>query len=714
MKNVFTIRRTLLILAGLAVVVALGVNASLIAGNEGEKAGDAQPRAQGTCTDKATAGGCSSSAKVHPVARTSGCGGCATKAGAVAADSPCASYCPDAKGEIASAGGSAEGVLLAVQGHGQAKGKGCGGCDSKAKTVAAKSSCGSGCSDAKAKGCGGCDSKAKTVAAKSSCGSGCSDAKGEIASAGGSAEGVLLAVQGHRHGQAKAKGCSKDCGDCSGDCKSGKGKCSGDCDGCDSKEKKAKAADACCGECDDKTCCGKCDKADSKKGCSSGGCGDCDGDCKGSKGKGKCSGDCDNCPSKDTKDKGEVAAAVGSNGAVLLAVENGKGHKHAKAKGCSGNCDGDCSGDCKSKGKCSGDCDNCPSKKKASTDGVDVGDKAPGFTLTAHNGKKVSLSDLKGKTVVLEWFNFDCPFVKPHYQSGTFKNLANRYDDENVVWLAINSTHYVKPEQNKKWAKTHNVPYPILSDADGKVGKAYGAKTTPHMFIINPEGVVAYEGAIDNNPRGKNSGKTVNYVNQALAAITSDEQPAVRETKPYGCSVKYPPANPDARQAPSFTLKDHNGQQVSLSDYRGKVVVLEWFNFDCPFVRPHYETGTFKTLADKYADDGVVWLAINSTHYVKPQQNRDWAEKYDLPYPILSDTDGKVGKAYGAKTTPHLFIINGSGNIVYEGAIDNSPRGKLSEGVVNYADKALEEVTSGQSVSTPFAKPYGCSVKYKK
>jgi len=150
-------------------------------------------------------------------------------------------------------------------------------------------------------------------------------------------------------------------------------------------------------------------------------------------------------------------------------------------------------------------------------------------------------------------------------------------------------------------------------------------------------------------------------------------------------------------------------------DYKGKIVVLEWFNDECPYVKYHYDTvHTMVEVANKYRAKNVVWLAINSTNYTKPQQDKDFAARHNLPYPILGDRPGKVGKAYSATNTPHMFIIGKKGNIVYEGAIDNSPLGRTPEGekLTNYVDKALAELTSGKAVGVPKTDPYGCSVKY--
>jgi hypothetical protein len=144
--------------------------------------------------------------------------------------------------------------------------------------------------------------------------------------------------------------------------------------------------------------------------------------------------------------------------------------------------------------------------------------------------------------VVLEWLNFECPFVKHHYEkASTMVDLAKRYKDKGVVWFAINSTNHTKPAANQAFAAKHELPYPLLDDRSGKVGRAYGAKTTPHMFVISPTGGIAYDGAIDNSPLGKTPAgqEPVNYVDKVLADLVAGKDASVEKTKPYGCSVKY-------------------------------------------------------------------------------------------------------------------------------------------------------------------------------
>jgi peroxiredoxin len=176
---------------------------------------------------------------------------------------------------------------------------------------------------------------------------------------------------------------------------------------------------------------------------------------------------------------------------------------------------------------------------------VTAGSVAPAFTLKDTDGKEHSLAELtkSGKVVVIQWFNPDCPFVVKHYrETKTFNNLAEKYKDKNVQFLAINSGAAGKQgaglERNKKAKTDWAIPYPILLDESGEIGKAYGAKRTPEMFIVNKDGVIAYHGAIDDDSGADTVGKT-NYVEKALDEILAGTSVTTATTRPYGCTVKY-------------------------------------------------------------------------------------------------------------------------------------------------------------------------------
>ncbi|MFP4370173.1 MAG: thioredoxin family protein [Candidatus Kapaibacterium sp.] len=178
---------------------------------------------------------------------------------------------------------------------------------------------------------------------------------------------------------------------------------------------------------------------------------------------------------------------------------------------------------------------------------AEIGKEAPGFTLTDSKGNTHSLSDFKGKYVVLEWVNFDCPFVKKHYDTDNMQNLQHKYTYKDVVWLMINSSangkqgNFSPDEINKRMKDLEVKATAYLIDESGKTGRLYGAKTTPHMFIIDPDGKLIYAGGIDDKASTDNAdvkGAT-NYVDAALQDAMNGRTVSVKTAKPYGCSVKY-------------------------------------------------------------------------------------------------------------------------------------------------------------------------------
>lgn len=173
--------------------------------------------------------------------------------------------------------------------------------------------------------------------------------------------------------------------------------------------------------------------------------------------------------------------------------------------------------------------------------GATIGGPAPGFELTDHTGKVHRLADYRGKVVVLEWINPNCPFSRRHAEEGTMTRLVK--GNPEVVWLAVNSTagdhgDFLAPERHAAFNDEHQIAYPVLYDSDGTVGHAYAAKTTPHMIVIDEQGKVVYDGAIDDDPYGRSEART-NYVQAALAAHAAGRAADPAATRPYGCSVKY-------------------------------------------------------------------------------------------------------------------------------------------------------------------------------
>lgn len=172
---------------------------------------------------------------------------------------------------------------------------------------------------------------------------------------------------------------------------------------------------------------------------------------------------------------------------------------------------------------------------------------APDFTVVDADGKPQRLSAFKGKTVVLEWTNHDCPYVRKHYDSGNIPALQKEATGQGVVWLQVISSapgtqgHVDGAGAKQLNAARNAVPTATLLDADGKVGKLYGAQTTPHMYIVDPNGVLRYKGGIDSiaTARKEDIAKAENYVKTALSQIAAGQKVANASTRPYGCSVKY-------------------------------------------------------------------------------------------------------------------------------------------------------------------------------
>lgn len=174
------------------------------------------------------------------------------------------------------------------------------------------------------------------------------------------------------------------------------------------------------------------------------------------------------------------------------------------------------------------------------------------------------------------------------------------------------------------------------------------------------------------------------------------------------------------KPAPPIELRDSDGKTVRLDAFRGKFVVLEWVNSQCPFVRKHYGSENMQKLQQKYTEEGVVWLSICSSApgkqgYVTGQAANEWVKEAGAaPTRFLLDPKGTVGKAYGAKTTPHMFVINPKGRLIYNGAIDDKPSTNQADvpTAKNYVVAALDAAMSGKEVESAATQPYGCSVKY--
>jgi hypothetical protein len=206
-------------------------------------------------------------------------------------------------------------------------------------------------------------------------------------------------------------------------------------------------------------------------------------------------------------------------------------------------------------------------------------------------------------------------------------------------------------------------------------------------------------------------------------ASTPNASADAKATAPAGGDTKAAVVEKTAaigQPAPDFELTDVDGKAHKLSDQKGKLVVLEWFNPGCPFVKYAHGSGPLKDMASKEMEQGVVWFSVNSGAPGKQgagvDGSREGAKTYAMTNPILVDEAGNVGRSYGAEKTPHVFLVDTKGTLVYAGAIDNAPMGEVDGGgpVVNYLAEALASVRASKPVATAETKSYGCSVKYAK
>jgi len=191
-------------------------------------------------------------------------------------------------------------------------------------------------------------------------------------------------------------------------------------------------------------------------------------------------------------------------------------------------------------------------------------------------------------------------------------------------------------------------------------------------------------------------------------------QPEVKKVEPAAKPADKPAAAAGAeigKPAPDFALKDVNGKDVKLADFKGKIVVLEWSNPACPFCQRHAKNKTAEKTLANFKDKPVAWVNIDSTATAKADDIKAFIKDNGLTAPYLMDSNGATGKAYGAKTTPHVFVIDAKGNLAYSGAMDDDADGK-KEKAKNYVQEAIDALVKGSAVATATSTPYGCPVKY--
>ena len=353
----------------------------------------------------------------------------------------------------------------------------------------------------------------------------------------------------------------------------------------------------------------------------------------------------------------------------------------------------------------------------------------PDFELRDVDGVNRRLSDYRGKWVVLEWVNFDCPQVSELYRAPGRKmqTLQQTSKGKGVIWLSINSARvgrqgYLSPQQGKSLlARMGASPTALLLDTAGSVGKAFRAQVTPEVRVISPRGDVVYAGGVGS----AGSASPVRYLETVLNAATSGRAIPFAVQPAQGSRIDYAaPTAPAATgpRAPDFTLVDSGGRTRRLSDYRGKWVILEWVNYDCPYVQKHYHGShrSMQTLQARSAQHGIVWLSICSSargkqgYFSSAQANARMRRMGASPVAYLHDPTGAVGRSYGAKTTPGFRIISPQGTIEYDGGIDSIRSSRASDvaRAKNYVAMAIADIVGRRPIAVKRSRSYGCSVKY--
>lgn len=234
------------------------------------------------------------------------------------------------------------------------------------------------------------------------------------------------------------------------------------------------------------------------------------------------------------------------------------------------------------------------------------------------------------------------------------------------------------------------------------------------LLSVTALAIVACDSSQEPKAPTKDAEPTAKAEKADKAEQTEKTEEAPAEPKPEAALANAEIGQP----APDFELADLDGNKQKLSDHKGKTVVLEWFNPECPFVKYAHGEGPLKTMAAEQTGSGIVWLAINSGAPGKQghgvDKNKKGAADFGMSHPILLDEEGTVGKTYGAKTTPHIFIVDAEGKLVFRGGVDNAPMGEVKDGgdLENYVTTALAELAAGKPVAEADVRSYGCSVKY--
>lgn len=362
---------------------------------------------------------------------------------------------------------------------------------------------------------------------------------------------------------------------------------------------------------------------------------------------------------------------------------------------------------------------------------VDANDGA--WRLQGTDGKAHALADYRGKWVILEWVNFRCPQVRSLYRErgDAHQTLQQTARSRGMVWFAVNSaapgqSGSLDLRQATSVLKANKAkPTAMLLDPKGLAGRQFKATLTPEVRVIDPNGRVVYSGAVESalvrQPDGTLTQRQ--YLNEVLQAVMAGQPAPFASVQAQGCKIPYAQVvGQSGPVAPDFSLRDTSGATRRLSEFRGRWVFLEWVNYDCPFVKKHYNAShrNMQRLQARARELGIVWLSICSSspgrqgHMQPASVNARIRSLGATPSAYLLDPRGSVGRQYGAKHTPEFRIIDPQGRIRYTGGIDSiaSMSARDVARARNYIALALQAIAGGQPIPVTTSRSYGCTVKY--
>jgi len=350
------------------------------------------------------------------------------------------------------------------------------------------------------------------------------------------------------------------------------------------------------------------------------------------------------------------------------------------------------------------------------------GQSAPDFTAKDILGKTVRLSDYRGKIVVLEPLvrGAVAEWSRKQYESGLLPAVQRRCVSNGVVWLLIDSSGIRRqaPAYPKKAFASDKMTitdWVLDNPFPRSIAWLYRMQANPQMFVVNREGILAYTGAIDDGPSAEGDrSATTNYLLRAVDELLAGKKVSVPHFKP---EPDHPlsPALEIGQPAPGFTAKDITGNTIRLSDFKGKIVVLEAHDSKCTWNSRYYVTGLMPKLQRQFASNGVVWLNIDPglDHQSSADAKKDWIRyRMALTAWIIDDSNQSICRRYGVRVTPQMFVIDQNGILAYSGAVDGFPVSPSGRPEFPYLRNAVNELLEGKEVSVPHMKPMGCEVMY--